>query len=409
MIQPLLQAADLRGAAQLTTEAVVGLTNLVEAMHARIATLPVIGTPPEDERTAGVTGLVYKTVRGVTHVVGGSVEALLGWLGPVLAAGGANALPQTEREAVVAALNGLVGDHLAATGNPLAILMNFRRNGRALPLERFALRAQLRDAGPQPLLLLHGLCMNDLQWQRADHDHGAALAREAGFTPIYLHYNSGLSVSTNGRVLAQQMERLFDSWPVPIQRLTLIGHSMGGLVARSALHHAALIARGGLRWPAKVSELVTLGTPHQGAPLESAGHGVDVLLAATPYAAPLARIGQVRSAGINDLRHGNIVSNSKAGEPVTLALPAGVRCFAVAGTLSAAGGGSGLAAQTLGDGLVTVASALGQHRQRERRLDFPEAHQAVVHRTGHLDLLSSPEVSERLRGWLGGAETRPAA
>jgi pimeloyl-ACP methyl ester carboxylesterase len=396
MIQPLLQAADLRGAAQLTTEAVLGLTHLVEAMHARIATLPVLGTPPPDERMQGVSGLVYKTVRGVTHVVGGSVEALLGWLGPTLAAGGAGALPQAEREAIVAALNGLVGDHLAATGNPLAIAMSFRHAGRPLALERFALRARLRDAGPRPLILLHGLCMNDLQWQREGHDHGAELAREAGFTPVYLHYNSGLSVSTNGRVMAQQMERLFDAWPVPIEGLTLLGHSMGGLVARSALHHSALIARGGLRWPARVTDLVCLGTPHQGAPLESVGHLVDVLLGTTPYAAPLARVGQVRSAGINDLRHGNIVSTRS--EDSIIALPDGPRCYAVAADLSPAGGGT--AGHLLGDGLVSVASALGQHRQPARRLRFPDAHQAVVHATNHLDLLSSGEVFALLRGWL---------
>jgi pimeloyl-ACP methyl ester carboxylesterase len=397
MIQPLLQAADLRGAAQLTTEAVAGLTTLVEAMHARIATLPVLGTTPHDERTNGVTGLVYRSVRGVTHVVGGSVEALLGWLGPALASGKdgseSGVLPRPEREAIVAALNGVVGDHLAATGNPLAITMSLRHAGRELPLERFALRARLRDAGPRPLVLLHGLCMNDLQWQRDGQDHGAALAREAGFTPVYLHYNSGLSVSTNGRILAQQMERLFDAWPVPVERLALLGHSMGGLVARSALHHAALIARGGLRWPARVTDLVCLGTPHQGALLESVGHMVDVLLGATPYAAPLARIGQARSAGINDLRHGNIVS-SKGEDVTTIDLPTGMRCFALAGSQGASSDA------TAGDGLVSISSALGQHRQPARRLKFAAEHQAVVARTGHLDLLSSPEVFAVLRGWL---------
>ncbi len=407
MIQPLLQAADLRGAAQLTTEAVAGLTTLVEAMHARIGTLPVLGTTPPDERTNGVTGLVYRSIRGVTHVVGGSVEALLGWLGPALAGStdgsDSGVLPRPEREAIVAALNGIVGDHLAATGNPLAITMSLRHGGRELPLERFALRARLRDAGPRPLVLLHGLCMNDLQWQRDGHEHGAALAREAGFTPVYLHYNSGLSVSTNGRILAQQMERLFDAWPVPVERLALLGHSMGGLVARSALHHAALIARGGLRWPARVTDLVCLGTPHQGALLESVGHLVDVLLGATPYAAPLARIGQVRSAGINDLRHGNIVSSKSEDEVTTIALPDGVRCFAIAGSLGASSASSASSDATAGDGLVSITSALGQHRQPARRLRFAQENQAVVPRTGHLDLLSSPEVFAALRGWLTAA------
>ncbi len=404
MTQPLLQAADLRGAAQLTTDAVDALTSLVEAMHARIASLP--GVPvAQDERTSGITGLVYKTVRGVTRIVGGSVDALLGWLGPTLSAAGVGSLPQAEREAVIAALNGVIGDHLAATDNPLAITMAFRHQGKPLVLDRFAMRLRLRDAGPRPLVMLHGLCMNDLQWQRNGHDHGAALAREAGYTPVYLHYNSGLSISTNGRILAQQMERLLDAWPLPIERMAMIGHSMGGLVARSALHHAVLIQRGGLRWTARVDDLVCLGTPHQGAPLESVGHGVDVLLGAAPYAAPLARLGQVRSAGINDLRHGNIVSSGDGTQRQdAVPLPARTRCYAVAASLGPEGGS--LKEHLLGDGLVPVASALGQHREPARRLAFDREHQAVVQQTNHLDLLSSTEVFDVLRKWL---DVRPTS
>jgi hypothetical protein len=399
MTQPLLQAADLRGAAQLTTDAVDGLTSLVEAMHARIASLPGVAVAP-DERTRGITGLVYKSVRGVTHIVGGTVDALLGWLGPTLTAAGVSSLPQAEREAVVAALNGVIGDHLAATDNPLAITMAFRHLGKPLTLDRFAMRLRLRDAGPRPLVMLHGLCMSDLQWQRNGHDHGAALARDAGYTPVYLHYNSGLSVSTNGRILAQLMERLLDAWPVPIERMAMLGYSMGGLVARSALHHAVLIQRGGLRWTARVDDLVCVGTPHQGAPLEAAGHGVDVLLGAAPYAAPLARLGKMRSAGINDLRHGNIVNGSGDGSPRpdTVPLPTTARCYAVAGSLGPEAGSA--REHLLGDGLVPVASALGQHREPARRLAFDRERQAVLQGTGHLDLLSSAEVFDALRTWL---------
>jgi len=404
MTQPLLQAADLRGAARLTTDAVAGLASLVEAMHARITSLPRLSgtaTPaPQDERTRGLTGFVYDAVRGVTHLAGGGAEALLGWLAPALAAPDPREPPSPEREAVVAALNGVLGDHLACTDNPLAITMAFRRSGRPLPLDRHALRAR-RDATPRLLVLLHGLCMNDLQWQRAGHDHGEALARDLGYTPVYLHYNSGLSVSTNGRILAQLMERLYDAWPVPVERLVMLGHSMGGLVARSAIHHGPLVQRGGLRWPGRVGDLVCLGTPHQGAPLERAGHGVDVLLGAAPYAAPLARLGKVRSAGINDLRLGNIVS-APSGDAGThrcaqVALPDGIRCFAIAGSLGAAGD---LNARLLGDGLVPVPSALGQHREPQRRLEFAPEHQAVVQDTHHLDLLSSQEVYGVLRQWL---------
>ncbi|HEV6964065.1 alpha/beta hydrolase [Roseateles sp.] len=403
MTQPLLQAADLRGAARLTTEAVAGLTSLVEAMHARIAS-PWQPGPDGGarDRAGGVAGLVYTTVRGVTHLVGGSAEALFGWLAPALAATDAHQAPRPEREAILAALNGVLGDHLAATDNPLAIDMAFRLAGRPLPLDRYALRSRVAGATPRVVVLLHGLCMNDLQWQRDGHDHGEALARDAGYTPVYLRYNSGLSVSTNGRILAQLLERLYDVWPMPIERLVLMGHSMGGLVARSAIHHGALMQRGNMRWPARVNDLVCLGTPHLGAPLERAGHGVDMLLSAAPYASPLARLGKVRSAGINDLRLGNILS-APSGDDGThrcdqVRLPDSARCYAIAGCLGTAAGS--LKSRVLGDGLVPVASALGQHADADRHLDFAPEHQAVVYETGHLELLSSAEVYGQLKQWL---------
>src|ERR1700712_2108892 len=306
-------ARDLRGAARLATEATTGLTDLVEAVHARIASVP--GLPgPADGRTGGITGLVYKTIRGVTKVVGGSVDTLLGALAPALAlrADAAAGLPSPEREAIVAALNGVLGDHLARTANPLAIRMALRSQGRALPLQRQALAAALPDAGGAPLVLIHGLCMNDLQWRRstgtreqpASHDHGAALAAALGFTPVYLHYDSGLHVSTNGRALANLLEKLLEAWPRPIARFAIVAHGMGGLLARSALHYARAA---GHHWPDRLHDPPFLRTPHHGASMERAGQGLDMLLGDTPLASPLARLATLHSAGITDLRHGNLV------------------------------------------------------------------------------------------------------
>lgn len=402
MTQPLLQAADLRDATRLTTDAVAGLAGLVQAIQARSDTLPRIpglaGRDAGDERASGGTGLVYETVRGVTHLAGGTVEALLGWLTPALGADDPHQPSQAEREALLAALNGVLGDHLATTDSPLATTMQFRHCGQPL----HALRTRLGDAKPKLMVLLHGLCMNDLQWCRMGHDHGAALARELGYTPVYLHYNSGLSVSTNGRILATLMEGLYGAWPVPVERLVVLGHNMGGLVARSAIHHGAQMQRGGLRWPGRVNDLIFLGTPHQGAPLERAGHGADLLLSAAPYAGPLARLGKARSAGINDLRQGNIVKAPAGDDGAHRAdrvnLPNNVRCFAIAASLTRASGS--IKARLLGDGLVPVASALGQHSDPDLNLGFAPECQALVHDTGHLDLLSSTEVFGLLRQWL---------
>ena len=394
-------ARALRGAARLATEATTGLTDLVEAVHARIASVP--GLPaPADGRTRGITGLVYKTVRGVTRAVGGSVDTLLGALAPVL--GERTGLPSPEREAVLAALNGVLGDHLARTANPLAIRMAFRRGGRALTLQRDALADALPDAGEKLLVLIHGLCMNDLQWRRANgHDHGEALAAALGFTPVYLHYDSGLHVSTNGRALAAQLEQLLAQWPRPIARFAIVGHSMGGLVARSALHYGRAAK---LHWADRLDDLACLGTPHHGAPLERAGQGVDMLLGATPYAGPLARLAKLRSAGITDLRHGNVVDEDwiagdrfegAADRRLAVPLPAGPRCFAIAGTWAREGD---LKDKLLGDGLVPVASALGKHRLARRTLKFAPDRQRVFEQTSHMQLLSSADVFEQLRSWL---------
>jgi len=402
-------ARALRGAAKLATEATTGLTDLVEAMHARIAGVP--GLPgPADGRTRGITGLVYKTVRGVTRAVGGSVDTLLAVLAPALAPrpGEPAALPSPEREAVLAALNGVLGDHLAKTDNPLAIRMALRSGGRALPLHRAALATALPEAGGKLLVLIHGLCMNDLQWRRLDsqgrgHDHGEALAAALGFTPLYLHYDSGLHVSTNGRALANQLEQLLEQWPRPIARFAIVGHSMGGLVARSALHYGRAAKQ---HWPDRLDDLACLGTPHHGAPLERAGQGVDMLLAATPYAGPLARLAKLRSAGITDLRHGNVVDEDwiagdrfegAADRRLAVPLPAGPRCFAIAGTWARAGD---LKDKLIGDGLVPVASALGKHRLAKRTLKFAPERQRVFEQTSHMQLLASAAVFEQLRDWL---------
>jgi pimeloyl-ACP methyl ester carboxylesterase len=407
----------------MATDATVGLAHLVESVHARVANnLPLGVANASPDRTRGITGLVYKSVRGVTRLVGGSVEALLSLLGPTLlpdapradaaTPGQDRAAVRIERDAIVAALNGVLGDYLVATQNPLALAIGLRHRGVPLPnelrLTREALALALPNATPNLLVMVHGLCMHDGQWLRdgpdGPHHHGEALARDGQFTPIDVRYNSGLHVSINGRALAQQLEPLVTQWPQPLKRMVIVGHSMGGLVARSAWHQAK---QAGMHWPDALGDLVFLGTPHHGAPMERAGHWLNLVLGATRYAAPFARLGKVRSQGITDLRHGNLVDDDWVGRDrfarsadrrVVLPLPDGVRCFAVAGQLGQAAGA--IKGQVMGDGLVLVASALGRHAQAQRTLAFPPEHQWVAQDTNHFDLLASPAVYARLRAWL---------
>jgi hypothetical protein len=389
-------ARAMRGAARLATEADAGLTELVEAVHARIAGLQ--GTPVEAGAGA-VHGLAYKTLRGITRPVGNSVATLLSVLAALLQpgpAGAATGLPSREREAIVAALNGLLGDRLARTADPLAIGLAFRHGGQRLTVERAALAAALPQAGGRLLLLIHDLCLDDLQWRRPNgHDHGEALAAALGFAPVHLHYNSGLRVSTNGRALAGQLERLLEQWPHPLARFAIVAHGMGGLLARSALQHGLAA---GHHWPHRLDDLACLGTPHHGTLPERVGPGVQRLLGAAPHAGALARLAGLPSAGRVDLRHGNLVDedwvNGERAEGATdrrkaVPLPAGTRCYAIAGSTTAQD-----------DGLVAVASALGKHRLARRTLKFLPGHQRILDETDHLQLLSSPAVAEQLRDWL---------
>ncbi|HEX5682802.1 MAG TPA: alpha/beta hydrolase [Ideonella sp.] len=386
-----LRPADVRGLSRLGVDAVVGVTDLVETMHHTIASVSGITGRAPDGRPSGITGFVYRAVRGTARTVGQGLDVLWG----ALPFDTATSTP--EREAFVAALNGVWGDHLVDTGNPLAIPMSLRIGGRPY-------RQALANARPtgKLLVLVHGLAMNDLQWSRRGHDHGQALARDLGFTPVYLHYNSGLHVSQNGRAFAALLDDLVADWPVPVDELVIVCHSMGGLVTRSACSVAE-----GRPWMAALRKLVFLGTPHHGAPLERGGRLVDTLLGVSPYVAPFARLGKTRSAGITDLRFGNLQDADwqhrdrhaqKQDDRRPTPLPDGVQCFLVAATTSAQS--TGLRSAMLGDGLVPVASALGVHRDPKLALNVPQSHQMVVTAANHWDLLSRGDVYQQIRTWL---------
>jgi pimeloyl-ACP methyl ester carboxylesterase len=384
--------SDLRGVHQLAHDVTIGLTDLVEAMHHTVAKTPGVFDEPPSGRTTGITGFVYNSVRGVTRVVGIGIDALFGMLAPML-----EDQPSSQaREAVLSALNGVFGDYLAASGNPLTISMAVRRAGIPASIALYP------QPGRKVVVLLHGLCMNDLQWLRDGHDHGAALARDLGYTPVYLHYNTGRHVSTNGREFADLMEALLDEWPCPIEHLAIIGHSMGGLVARSACHYAKAARHD---WLTRLDALIFLGTPHHGAPLERAGAWADLLIGISPYTAPFARLGKARSAGIKDLRYGHVRDedwqpHAGAVREIrrSVALPKGVACYAIAASNQQRPARPG--SRMRGDGLVPVTSALGRHRDAALDLAIPEAHQWIGFDMGHLDLLNRIEVYERITSWL---------
>jgi pimeloyl-ACP methyl ester carboxylesterase len=414
-----LRTSDLRGVAQLATQATAGVARMAEGVHQSVwGTLGVPGGKAPGQ-TRGLTGMVYQAVQGITQLVGHGTDAVLARLQPLLDAADASPPESPEREAVLAALNGVLGDRMAATGNPLASRMTLRlhtpsgsvaldwANANTLPAKD--------NVTDKVLLVIHGLCMNDLQWQHTTADgsvqgHTAALAA-AGYTPVFVRYNTGLHTSDNGHALAQQLHNLVTHWPVAVREITVLAHSMGGLVTRSAVHHAQSTSQPqsgtAYAWLPLLKNIVFLGTPHHGAPLERAGNWVDVILGSTPYARPFAKLGQLRSAGITDLRHGNVCPQDWQGRNrferapdrrLSAPLPEGVACYTLAATLAAKR--SALADRLVGDGLVPLRSALGQHDDTARNLVFAKASQCIAYRMNHMELLHRPEVTQQLLAWL---------
>jgi len=314
---------------------------------------------------------VYAGIRGVAWLVGGTLDGALAQAASLLGEG----TSRREREVVLAALNGVLGDYLAETKNPLALAMRLDRTPGVAPNSKI-------------VVFVHGSSMSRQVWRAA---------RDLGYTAVHLDYNSGLHVSTNGRAFDALLETLVAEWPVPVEAIAVVAHSMGGLVTRSACHYADGTQR---RWRDKLRMIVFLGTPHHGAPLERAGNWLETVLGITRYSAPFARLGKIRSAGVTDLRFGNVVDEHWQGRDrfergadirVPVPLPRGIECYAIAAEH---------------DGLVPLASAMGEHPNPALALEFPRSHRFVARGIGHVEMLRAPEVWERIERWILASEGR---
>ncbi len=378
--------SDLRAAIALAQRAGEGVLDITEGVHQSVR--KTLGFSPgiDEDRCGGLSGRVYSLVRGGHALIGDGTQAALRGLEGLRAdssdVAAVDEIADPQRLGWLAVLNGVCGDHLHATGNALAIQPGLHARGRSLQ-QAFAAAA---DSG-HLLVLVHGLCMNDLQWRgRGDPGHGEAMGEALGAVSVYFRYNSGLSIDHNGRQLSDALEAAFASMSRAPARISLIGHSMGGLVARSAERHAR---SGAGRWRPALRDLVLLGTPNDGAPLERLGHSFERVLGSMPFARQFTRIGALRSQGILDLREGRLSPDSPPDD-----LPTDVRCFAVAAVLARAP--EHASAHLLGDGLVPIESALGR-----RTFGTPVDDELVVPGTGHLQLLRSAVVRRQLSAWLG--------
>ena len=330
---------------------------------------------------------VYSTVAGVHRVV------------PQVAAEGAAlrvATPPSETSAgrvLAPVLNGLKGDLVARDHPELEIPMALRVAGEDVLIDDIA--EVYAGATGDVVVFVHGLAEDEQAWFASEPGRGfpERLAADADVTPVLLRYNSGLRISENGRRLAALLDNLQRQWPVPLRSLTFVGHSMGGLVIRSACEQGRAAGAG---WVDKATAVITLGTPHEGAPLEKAVNVVDWVVRRVPEAAPIGRVLAERAVGVKDLRFGSLVADDWQGrEPDTLLrntrvevpLLPHVSYHWVAGSLTEEFGHP--LSRLIGDGMVrlTSASAVGATGVR-------------VGRTGHMKLLTSDAVYAQLLAWV---------
>jgi pimeloyl-ACP methyl ester carboxylesterase len=292
---------------------------------------------------------------------------------------------------LIAAIDGLIGDVLEQERPALAAPMSIRVGGCAVE------PADVPNPGPRVAVFLHGLMETEFSWGREPYGD-----RLPGWTPLYVRYNTGRHVSQNGTSLDALLETVVCEWPVEVERIALVGHSMGGLVARSAAHQAALR---GAPWAGRVSHIVSLGTPHLGAPLEQSVHYLSAALTALPETRPFGAFFRRRSSGIRDLRQGSLVDadwrdcdrdalRARACAEVPL-LEGATHCF-ISATITR--DQRHPVGRLLGDCLVLVPSASG--RSRTRRIGFRDEDGLHIGGANHFALLRHPQVYEQLGAWL---------
>jgi hypothetical protein len=405
-----MRSQEVRALGELASEALGGATARIEEMHEGIA-----------ERVFDSVGEIAAPVRlihdGITHRV---YAGLGGALASAVRAG-ARAIslrrppeaPSIERapagRVAIGALNGAFGDRLEREHSPLAVRMTVRRGGQAVDLDVDSVRAAFPDATARLVVFMHGLCETEgawALWSRRHVPYGPRLRVELGYTPVYIRYNSGRHVSDNGRDLARLLDELTSVWPVSPEEIALIGHSVGGLVARSACHQGA-----GRPWVEMVRHVFMLSCPHLGAALERATNAASAALARLPETKSMATALNVRSCGIKDLRYGYLLEEDWSGHDpdeyvrrraAEIPFLETANHYFVSASISP--NPDGLASRLVGDLSVVGASAWAQAR-RVQRLTFPIDHYWHIGGVHNFQLLNHPAVYEQIHKWLAG---RPA-
>lgn len=393
----------LHGSSRLIFDTVQGITNTVEHMHETIARqpLPWAEQPTELSNAHGyIASAVYAAIRGANSALRSGLDGALAVLPKI----SSNVEEQSDAEIrAIAAINGAVGDHLENTKNPLAQSMILTTRGKILEVNKKALAQAIPQASPHVVILVHGLSMSELGWSRKGNAGiGSRLSEEKDCTSLYLRYNSGRHISTNGREFSKLLQHTIEAWPVPIESLSLIGHSMGGLVIRSACWFADIEES---NWLKRLTRVVCLGSPHHGSPVAKAGHALNRAMETIPYTEPLA-FGRRRSAGIKDLRHGDLLDedwqdtkhhDAKQDKRKPVPLLSGVDYYFIAASLGQ--NEQDPLGYALGDLLVRIGSAMGAHSDDQHTLKVKPENCRLFCEKNHIDLLTDELVQQQISDW----------
>ena len=298
-----------------------------------------------------------------------------------------------------------------AREQPMPALAPARASAAALAITETTtnlrrLIASIVAAGPRSPPFSHGLMCSEDIWRLADgSDYGSLLARDHGFTPFYVRYNSGLPIAESGVALASLLSKLVAEYPTEIEEIVPIGFSMGGLVVRSACHVASLDAPQHA-WLSLVRRAMYVGTPHLGAPMERVGRFVSKVLRSVddPYTQLAAELADLRSDGMKDLGDADLRHEDRARRlpriglrdprhPVPL-LPQ-MKHYLVAGSLSM----DVRLASLFGDTVVPVPSATDGSCVDAATFALPPDHVRIMRGTSHMTLSHDLAVYEHLRAW----------
>jgi pimeloyl-ACP methyl ester carboxylesterase len=403
-----MQPDELRALGKLATRMAADGVSHVEQVHraiaARVFTLTAPVSLPARVLHDGIAVFVYAAVRGVGRVAGMTASELAG----VASVSPHPAGSTPASNLALAVLNATLGDELAAQGSPLAISMAIRATRTDISPRPDALAAAFPAPTQKMAVFLHGLGETEESWrlhagrhgQGVQSTYGSRLASDFGYTPLYLRYNTGLHISENGRHLSRLLEEVVAGWPTPVDEVLLVGHSMGGLVARAACHQAQT---NGDTWVEKVRHVVYLGTPHRGAALEQWVSRLSDLLSRLDEGRALAAVLNRRSAGIKDLQSGALLDDERSENTEAerrqahdVPLLSSAKHFAISATITSHRRNP--IGQLLGDLLVHPASARGG-----KEVSFPTDHKRHFGGLHHFDLLNHPAIYRAMQEWLGAS------